>query len=295
MKEKFEVWNKLGDSIALDIGRFPGGEMRVRIIDTCIFSECSINAVLTSSDDVMTLIMLVDALRNAGAEKIYLIMPYTPYARQDRVCNAGEALSIRAFSKIINSLNFAEVLVWDAHSDVSVALIDRCKNISRSVLLKNCAGFVNSLLSNTQTPWYLLSPDACSIKKSYDIAKAFPEFKGIIFADKVRETSTGKIIATNIQNCPADIKDAKVLVCDDLCDGGFTFVQIANWFSDQKEDLTPKELNLFVTHGIFSKGLEVLQKPGTPKEEYRRKHLDRKPNTGLFDNIWCSLNFLDYK
>ena len=74
---------------------------------------------MTSADDVMTLVMISDALRQMDVKEILLTMPYVPYARQDRVCNPGEAFSIKAFSRIINSLEFSSVVVYDPHSDVT--------------------------------------------------------------------------------------------------------------------------------------------------------------------------------
>ena len=122
---KFEIYNMdAEEDLPIEIGKFPGGEIRVRL--TSEYSSDSmvrIKAVILNSDDVMTLVMLTDALRTAGVENIRLTMPYIPYARQDRVCNKGEAFSLRVFARIINALEFQSVVVWDAHSEVSTGWI----------------------------------------------------------------------------------------------------------------------------------------------------------------------------
>jgi ribose-phosphate pyrophosphokinase len=277
--DKFKLFTigGLGSFTVPDIGKFPGGEIRVKLpVFLGLPEMVRIEALLFNSDDVMTLVMLTDALRERGVEKIRLTMPYIPYARQDRVCNDGEAFSVRAFARIINALQFSSVVVWDAHSDVSVALLDRCINIPRYQLMVSNQAIANWINTNlaSETPMYLVSPDAGAVKKSYDIAKAFPQFKGIIFAEKVRDPATGKILRTDIPKLPDDIAEAALLVCDDIVDGGRTFTELANWFTDVSGRPQPKEMNLYVTHGIFSQGMEVLL-----------KH---------FDNVWSETNF-EYK
>lgn len=259
-----------------EVAKFPGGEIRVNLRNNVQILECRIEALLFNSDDIMTLVMLVDALREQGAEKIRLTMPYIPYARQDRVCNAGESFSIRAFARIINSLNFASVVVYDAHSDVSVALIDRCINVPKQTLMLDHLPLMTWLTRDdlirvkgeTEYPVYLVSPDAGAVKKSYEVAKAFPQIKGIIFAEKVRDVATGKILKTVVRDMPEDIAEARLLIADDICDGGRTFIELG-------KILRPycKELSLYVTHGIFSQGMEVFDP--------------------FFEHVWSTTNFND--
>lgn len=273
------------------ISKFPGGEMMVKCKPYSGFDECRIDAVLTSSDDVMALVMVTDSLREQGFTKIRLTMPYVPYARQDRVCNPGEALSIRAFAKIINSLNFASVAIYDPHSDVTTALIDRCIAVKSVQLLAKHEQVGEWIYQEHRkgTPLYLVSPDAGSVKKTYEIAKNFPQFKGIIFAEKVRDVVTGNIIRTSVGQLPDDFCNAKLLVCDDICDGGRTFTELGKVL----QQYNPKEMNLYVTHGIFSQGKEVLlNKKSEPEHEIGSYFVE---HTGMFDNVWSTIAFNDYQ
>src|ERR1035437_7691288 len=134
MMDKFKIFNLKGISqvIIPEVSIFKGGEVRVTIPSTGLEDgkvECRIKALLFNSNDVMALVMIVDALRELSIEKIRLTMPYVPYGRQDRVCNHGEAFSIKAFAQIINSLQFTSVVVYDQHSDVTMACIDRCISV----------------------------------------------------------------------------------------------------------------------------------------------------------------------
>lgn len=294
MKNKFELRTLESNSeIKYESGTFPGGEIRVKVA-THGYVGVHIKAHLFNSDDIMTLVMLVDALRERGVEKIRLTMPYIPYARQDRVCNPGEALSIRAFARIINSLNFASVVVYDPHSVVSSALIDRCLVVPTQDLMMAHERLWSWISNGSKI--YLLSPDAGSIKKTEEIAKAFRDnVKGIIYAEKIRDLATGKIIKTQINNVPSDITESRVLVCDDVIDGGRTFIEIANWFTDGKTDLRPKELSLYATHGIFSQGKHVLLKNKLSASEcLHPNRLGDNLNSGLYDNVWSTIDFKEY-
>lgn len=273
MKPKFVVYDiNSGKSSVPAIGKFPGGEIRVKLNpEHEVGEEVRVEAMLFNSDDIMTLVMLADALREVGVTKIRLTMPYIPYARQDRVCNPGEALSMRAFARIINSLNFSSVVVYDPHSDVSMALIDRCIPVQRYTLMRQHEAMYDAIAKGG---WagnlYLVSPDAGAVKKSYEIAKYFPQFKGIIFAEKVRDTATGQIVKTVVKDLPDDVEKAHLIVCDDICDGGRTFIELAK-VTRQYCD----KMSLYVTHGIFSQGLDAL--------------------LPYYDNVWCTVDFSEYK
>ena len=61
---------------------------------------------------IMQLLLLTDALRRSGAEQIDLLLPYMPGARQDRVCNVGEALSVKVYASLINQQQYASVSIF---------------------------------------------------------------------------------------------------------------------------------------------------------------------------------------
>lgn len=288
---KFKIYDiDVSIEHTVDIGKFPGGEIRVQIISNgyqgYISENISVIAVLLNSDDVMTLVMIVDALRELGVTEIRLTMPYIPYARQDRVCNSGEAFSIRAFANIINALEFKSIVVWDAHSIVSTSLIKNCINIRQYECVLQHKELIEWMFIE---PIYLVAPDVGSVNKTRAIAAQFPKnIKGVLYAEKVRELSTGKIIATRIASeIPEDFSSSRILICDDICDGGRTFIELAKVL----KDYNPKEMSLYVTHGIFSQGKNVLLKP---IDNYGRNETGVITNTGLFDNVWSSLNFKDY-
>lgn len=231
-----------GGAFTFDVLRFSGGEMHVRLTNVTSMPPDCISAFVRCSDDLMVLLLLTDAIRRAGAEEIDLLLPYLPYARQDRVCAPGEALSLRVMCDLINAQKYRAVNVWDAHSDVALALLDRVTNIGPARFLKRSYD-----LPHTNT--VLVAPDAGAIKKVAEVGKSLR--MPYVRADKTRDASTGEITGTVVYG--EHIGDKDFLIVDDICDGGRTFIELAK----QLRPLTRGKVKLYVTHGIFSKGTDV--------------------------------------
>lgn len=229
---------------------FPGGEIQVRIDPMYVLpsDEFVIEAYITNARGIMTLVLLTDALRAAGASKIRLTLPYLPYARQDRVCVPGEAFALQRFARIINSMVYASVVCTDVHSPVANTQIDRLISYPRSTLLLD---YVNTLREQV----YIVCPDKGAVLKTeQDIKQLGSLCKGIVYIDKVRDPNTGKLIKFERKTTlPRDAKESKFLIVDDICDGGGTFIGISEIM---RKDVG--ELALWVTHGIFSKGVKPL-------------------------------------
>jgi ribose-phosphate pyrophosphokinase len=228
---------------------FSGGEVKVEVGPGMISNhDIYIDANIRNSDDVMALLMITDALRNQGAKSISLTMPYVPYARQDRYMTGTDALSIKVFAGIINAQNYSKVEVWDAHSDVTPALFDRCINVPQYDLM------VRWDLGKNPDNTILVSPDAGAEKKIFNFAKELG-FQDVIRAGKVRDVTTGQIVSTEVYVPePGLYQTTKdFLIVDDICDGGRTFIELTK----KLRPLTTGKIKLLVTHGIFSKGINV--------------------------------------
>lgn len=247
---------------------FPGGECHVRIVPESISKETTVLAHLNNSNDIMCLILIIDAIRRINQKTdIHLTIPYFPYGRQDRVCNPGEALSVKVMADIINNLHCASVTIYDPHSDVTSALLNNCKVITIADII------AKSILEKEihEKNMILVSPDAGAEKKIQAVAKKISNAGKpihILYGRKTRELATGRIVATEIQG---QVENNSCVILDDICDGGKTFIEIARVLKNDGA----KNIYLYVTHGIFSKGLDVLR-------EY-------------FTHIYCLNTFLSEK
>ena len=230
---------------------FSGGEEHIRLSHELLSDSVKVEIFdrLTDSSKIMRLMIAVDSLKRviSAYTPIELVIPYFPYARQDRVCVTGEAFGARVMANFINNLGFSKVTIWDAHSDVSPALLDRVENIEQVTILQKCAKLSNLLANGDIT---LISPDAGASKKTLKISQQFNGVPDIIQANKVRNLKTGEITKTEILG---NVKGKHVLIVDDICDGGRTFVELAKELKAEGS----LSITLFITHGIFSKGLEV--------------------------------------
>ena len=95
-----------------------------------------------------------------------------------------------------------------------------------------------------------MAPDAGARKRVQALAKKLG-VADVRYAEKVRDPQTGRITETRV---PDDIPAQPVLVVDDICDGGRTFLELAAALRDK----TDQPLYLYVTHGLFSKGFAEL-------------------------------------
>jgi ribose-phosphate pyrophosphokinase len=258
---------------------FPGGEIGIKFdMEDYKFSTWSptnrdqyILARIQSSDDIMELVMVKNALDNfhrAFDYNTYLVMPYIPYARQDRVCVEGESFSLKAFASIINSLKFKSVRVLDPHSDVVAAVIDNIRVDSQLSIISKYGNFFP-----VGTSGIFVSPDAGANKKTAELAKYFGHSR-FIRADKLRDLATGEIKETIVYD--NDLTGLSVIIADDICDGGRTFIELAKVLKRKGAS----KVTLYVTHGIFSKGTDVLFKNGID-EIYTTDSYSTKHNEGV--------------
>lgn len=230
---------------------FPGGEIQVQVetpTDNGAVESLLIDAHLPDAQEVMALLMLTDALRRAYPNApIALRLPYVPYARQDRVCNPGEALGIRVFCDLVNAQNYCQVTIMDPHSDVTPALLNRVTIEDVTPLIARAVQTLGEVA--------LVAPDAGAVKRVSSLAKRLGGLP-VVFAEKIRDTQTGNITGVRVSG---ELPACGLLLVDDICDGGRTFIELAGALrAKQEAQGIDAPLYLYVSHGIFSKGLEVL-------------------------------------
>ncbi|WP_298146379.1 ribose-phosphate diphosphokinase [Flavobacterium sp.] len=224
---------------------FAGGEPHFKLnSDIERNAQVIVTARIRSFNDLGVLCLAADAIRRMGGILETLILPYFPASRQDRVMVSGEALSVKVYADLINLLNFKRVVVYDAHSEVTAALVNNCELISNH-------SFIKKVIQNLGSETLLVSPDGGALKKIYKLS----QFLGglpVIECNKKRDVKTGKLSGFKVYS--DDLKGADCLIVDDICDGGATFVGLAAELKKKNSG----RLFLAVSHGIFSKGFEDL-------------------------------------
>jgi len=227
---------------------FGGGERHVQMIEWPTDRNSKIKIVLNfeQDGDIVALASYADAIRRLGFESIDLFIPYFPGARQDRVCNEGESLSVKVYAELINNMNFDSVHVFDPHSDVVGAVLDNAVLHDNISFVTMCIGDIQF---ENQNDIFLISPDAGSNKKIYNVAKSLGGKYPVIRADKLRDVSNGKIIETIVY--AQGLAGKTCVIIDDICSYGGTFCAL----SVKLKEMGAKRVILVVSHweGVASK------------------------------------------
>lgn len=206
--------------------------------------DLSLDSMVVQPNSLMEFInamFLVDSLEEQGADIKHLILPYVPGARQDRINPTGDVLfTIKSVANIINAKRFKSVSVFDPHSPVTPALINRCKVLPVSDIA--LAAFSDQNYAG------IIAPDLGAAKRAEEVAAVLK--LPVYFGAKHRDVSTGKLDGFAIK-----IPFGHYLVVDDICDGGGTFVGLGEKIKDNLATA-----DLYVSHGLFSKGTDTLSK-----------------------------------
>lgn len=236
--------------------KFPAGELQVTV-NLKAGDFVNVFFEFENVEEIVELLLIADAVKRVGGILYRLDMPYVPFGRQDRAANKGEALSLKVFADLINSLQFAEVCTIDPHSDVTTALID-------NLIVTPQEAIMASIISNANLGhFWLVSPDSGATKKIHKTAKAIGDPKGIIECSKIRDTTTGEIRETVVHS--SGFYGDTCVIIDDICDGGKTFTEIAKVLKKKNAG----KVVLIVSHGLFTKGFSVFD--GLIDEIYTRK------------------------
>lgn len=236
--------------------RYPGGEVGVRAIGT---APRRLLARVQSSDDLMALVMYLSTARGQVDE---VCIPYLPYARQDRVAIAGDPIAIDVLAELLATTGVRRFATIDAHSPAAMAAFAKVgchlDNLSALPWLER---FLRELLAARSRPTWFVAPDKGARTRTGDAATALsrPERPiGVVHCLKVRDPATGKLqgFTVDADTSPRTLgDDPLVVIVDDICDGGGTFIGVASALHRHYGALP---LHLWTTHGIHSKGLAEL-------------------------------------
>ena len=170
-------------------------------------------------------------IRKHYDKDLTLILPYICHARQDRVKNPDDVFTLKYFCEVINSLNFSKVVVRDTHSNVALALLDR-------VYQEPIDTYIYEVLKDMDQNTILFFPDEGAMKR-YSNYFHIP----YAFGMKKRNWETGKIEGLDVINKEI-VKDKNVLIIDDICSRGGTFLYSARTL----KEAGAKDIYLYITH-----------------------------------------------
>jgi ribose-phosphate pyrophosphokinase len=248
--------------------RFPSGETLIRLDQETLdelLSTYKVTMIYQSDQDIMDLLLLVDAMTRAGVPTTYvnLFVPYFPSSRADRTEVYGEAHGLYVYANLINNLGFYSIYTYDIHSSVAEACFTPGKfkstSLSQAVMERVNEPRFRSLMDLLNLPDCLIvAPDKGAIKRASELATLFN--KRVTFAEKVRDYSTGMITHSEVREFNnLDDGVSPIVVVDDICAGGGTFIGLAESLMSVY-NVDKSRLTLLITHGLFNNDSMTISK-----------------------------------
>lgn len=239
----------------VNIIQFPDGQKDVQInlpYEIKNKYKFEIQSRFNNFEDLGLIICATKALRRLGVKNISLYIPYLLGSRSDRqFLSGGNSYLVDVVAPIINAQSFNKVTVLDAHSDVSSACINNLNIIDNSDL-------VLYALKDLKKDFNLIVVDAGAAKKIDSLAKIIYNEQDydfdIIQCHKKRNIVSGNIELVEVYT--NDLNNRPCVIVDDIADGSASFIYCVKELEKVKGYT---ESILIVTHGIFSKGIDVLR------------------------------------
>lgn len=200
----------------VEVGRFSDGEISVHISETVrgrdvfiIQSTCS-----PVNENLMELLIMIDAARRASAGRITAVIPYFGYARQDRKARSRDPITAKLVADIITSAGADRVLTMDLHAPQIQGFFDIPVDhlLGGPILYKHFAKMVDD-------DFMVVSPDVGSVSRARNVATKLNCPMAIV--DKRRP----KANQIEVMNIIGDVKDKKCLIVDDMIDTAGTICQ----------------------------------------------------------------------
>ncbi len=233
------LYVSLGDAT---VGRFSDGEIQVQINENVRGCDVFIiqSTCAPTNDNLMELIVMVDALRRASAGRITAVIPYFGYARQDRrVRSSRVPITAKVVADFLSSVGVDRVLTCDLHAEQIQGFFDvPVDNVFGSPVL------LNDILKKTDlvNPM-VVSPDIGGVVRARAVAKLLNDADMAII-DKRRP----KANVSQVMHIIGDVEGRDCILVDDMIDTGGTLCKAAAALKERGA----KRVFAYATHAVFS-------------------------------------------
>lgn len=237
-----EIAERIGLPIGLaNVGKFSDGECAINIDEVVRGSDVFIiqSTCPPANDNLMELLIMIDALKRASAGRITAVMPYFGYARQDRKAKARDPISAKLVANLLTTSGADRVLTMDLHATQLQGFFDI--PVDHLLGVSILANYFKEKFIDTSDV-VIVSPDVGSVSRSRKFAEKLDVPLAII--DKRRP----KANVSEIMNIIGDVNNKRVVLVDDLIDTGGTIVNASNALME----IGAKEVYACCTHGVLS-------------------------------------------
>ena len=228
------------DLSPISIERFADGEILVTPEISVRGQDVAIIQSISSpiNENLMELLIAIDALKRSSANSINVIIPYMGYARQDRKTKPHEPITFKLVANMLSVAGVTRVLTFDIHSDQTQGFFDIPFDSIKSSLF-----LLDYFIKETKIgDFVVVSPDYGGVKRARDISLTFDLPLAIV--DK-RRPAPNQVEVTQVLG---DIKDKHCLLFDDMIDTGGTVIAASKLLKEKGA----KSTSILVTHGLFN-------------------------------------------
>ena len=204
-----ELGTELGNA---EVGAFSDGENFVSIYETVRGSDVFVVQSTCSpvNDNLMELLIMIDALRRASAGRITAVMPYFGYARQDRKTKPRDPISAKLVANLITRAGADRVLTMDLHANQIQGFFDiPVDNLLGNPIFTN---YLHDRFNGSEDDVIVVSPDVGSVARARAFAQKLG--MGLAIVDKRRQ----KANSSEVMNIIGDVQGKKVILFDDMVD-----------------------------------------------------------------------------
>lgn len=252
--------NESKSDIKYHLLHFPDGEVQIVLGDINVKETVRVICRITSAEELFILAQACDILnRNGLVYDLHIL--YLMSMRMDRVMDFNRPFSLKIVSDIIKSFGARYICALEPHSErTEIELLD-------SYISSPIDDMIDKMFSDYNPSRLLVFPDSGARYRYW----TYSDLPTISFCKK-RDLETGKIISIEPENEDKRLIDAdEIIILDDLCDAGGTFVAIADYIRKVNNHCT---LNIAVTHMVNKKGIDNL--------------------SAHFDKVWFTDSYKDW-
>jgi ribose-phosphate pyrophosphokinase len=246
-----------------NIKRFSDGEIYIEINENIRGNSVFViqSTSNPANDNLMELLLVVDALRRSSAKNITAVIPYYGYARQDRKVAPRTSISAKVVANLITNAGASRVLTVDLHAGQIQGFFDMpVDNLFTTPLF---AKYIKRKLKNKKL--ICVSPDVGGVQRTRGLATKIKADLAII--DK-RRPAPGK---SQVMNIIGDVKGKTCIIVDDIIDSGGTIVNAV----EALKKSGAVEVFVFITHAVLS---------GNAVEKIKKSKIKKLIITDTIDN-----------
>jgi len=238
LKEEIAKVLEISPSV-LEVSRFQDGEIRIQILENIRGDDVFIiQSTHPPAENLMELLLLIDAAKRASAARITAVIPYFGYARQDRKDQPRVPISAKLVANLLERAGADRILTVDLHADQIQGFFDiPVDNLYATPVFKN---YFNEL---NPREYVIVSPDVGGTKRAMVAAHKLGNLP-LALVDKRRPA----LNSAEIIHIVGDVKGKKLLIIDDIIDTGNTLAEASKALREHGAS----EILVAATHGLFS-------------------------------------------